>query len=63
MQIVIEPDFENEHNLSDGDRKDALQFGGRTHMLYRHSYLEYGLMSARKSVHRLVEFMTSFSKE
>jgi len=32
-------------------------FGGEQRVLYQHSYLGYGLKSARESVHRVVEFM------
>jgi guanosine-diphosphatase len=61
-QIVFEPDFRDEANFVDGDHKYELVFGGKTRTLYQHSYLGYGLMSARKSVHRLVEFMASFNQ-
>ncbi|KAF8483036.1 nucleoside phosphatase GDA1/CD39 [Gautieria morchelliformis] len=40
-----------------GAHAHRVVFGGRTHVLYQHSYLGYGLMHARKRVHRLVEFM------
>lgn len=62
-QIVFEPVFTSdrpEAALAEGDHKYELVFGGRTHVLYQHSYLGYGLMRARQSVHRLVDFMSSF---
>ncbi|KAF7319757.1 hypothetical protein MKEN_00758100 [Mycena kentingensis (nom. inval.)] len=45
--------------LLEGDHKYALEFAGTTRTLYQHSYLGYGLMRARASVHRVVEFMSS----
>lgn len=60
-QIVFEPNFEDESGrLEDGEHKYDLTFGGKDHVLYQHSYLGYGLMRARASVHRLVEFMASY---
>lgn len=44
-------------SLEEGEHTYRLDFGGREHVLYQHSYLGYGLMHARKSVHRLVDFM------
>jgi len=41
--------------FTSSDKYD-LQFGGRSHVLYQHS-LGYGLMRARRHVHRLVDFM------
>ncbi|KDQ62803.1 hypothetical protein JAAARDRAFT_122462 [Jaapia argillacea MUCL 33604] len=61
-QIVFEPTFDpskSESKFVEGDHKYELKFGGKTHVLYQHSYLGYGLMHARKSVHRLVEFISS----
>jgi len=63
-QIVFEPIFVAQPGLGmrDGEHKYELRFGGpagKTHELYQHSYLGYGLMRARKSVHRLVDFMAS----
>jgi len=59
-QIAFEPKFSKpDSSLIDGEHKYDLKFGGRTHVLYQHSYLGYGLMRARKSVHRLVDFMSS----
>ncbi|KIK23478.1 hypothetical protein PISMIDRAFT_453782 [Pisolithus microcarpus 441] len=48
--------------LLEGEHKYDLVFGGNTRVLYQHSYLGYGLMSARGSVHRLVEFMDSIRR-
>ncbi|KAG8706480.1 Guanosine-diphosphatase [Ceratobasidium sp. 394] len=58
-QIVFEPTFpdSSHHGLLDGEHKYELTFAGRTHTLYQHSYLGYGLMRARRSVHNLVGFM------
>lgn len=61
-QIVFEPVFDAEADMREGEHKYELRFGGpagKTHVLYQHSYLGYGLMRARKSVHRLVNFMAS----
>ena len=62
-QIVFEPSFpdSSNHRLLDGEHKYELTFAGRTHTLYQHSYLGYGLMQARRSVHNLVGFMWEFS--
>ncbi|OCH91644.1 hypothetical protein OBBRIDRAFT_774912 [Obba rivulosa] len=59
-QIVFEPRFDSlkpDSTLEEGEHKYELTFGGKTHVLYQHSFLGYGLMQARLSVHRLVEFM------
>ncbi|KAI0344475.1 hypothetical protein BDW22DRAFT_1354520 [Trametopsis cervina] len=64
-QIVFKPVFDSnkpESTLEEGEHKYDLTFGGKTHVLYQHSYLGYGLMSARNSVHRVVDFMSSFQK-
>ncbi|TFY78141.1 hypothetical protein EWM64_g5870 [Hericium alpestre] len=61
-QIVFEPKFDSarpDAALEEGEHKYELKFGGQTHVLYQHSYLGYGLMMARKSVHGLVDFMAS----
>lgn len=60
-QIVFEPRFLAKETLGieEGEHKYRLDFGGRKYELYQHSYLGYGLMSARKSVHRVVAFMDS----
>ena len=61
-QIVFEPVFDGATDMHEGDHKYELRFGGfagKTHVLYQHSYLGYGLMRARKSVHRLVDFMAA----
>jgi guanosine-diphosphatase len=61
-QIVFEPDFDREPDsaFEEGEHKYELTFGGKKRVLYQHSYLGYGLMQARKSVHRLVEFVSTF---
>ncbi|KAM6489986.1 GDA1/CD39 (nucleoside phosphatase) family domain containing protein [Amanita muscaria] len=59
-QIVFEPTFEQDDlAMEEGEHKYDLKFSGKKHVLYQHSYLGYGLMSARRHVHRLVEFMDS----
>ncbi|BEI81726.1 hypothetical protein CcaverHIS002_0208860 [Cutaneotrichosporon cavernicola] len=62
-QIVFEPDFtKSSDDFHEGDHKYELRFMGKTHTLYQHSYLNYGLMRARRSVHNLVAFMWQFSQ-
>lgn len=62
-QIVFEPDFtKSTDDFHEGDHKYELKFMGKDHILYQHSYLNYGLMRARRSVHNLVAFMWSFSQ-
>jgi guanosine-diphosphatase len=59
-QIVFEPTFSKPDSaLVEGDHKYDLVFGKKTHVLYQHSYLGYGLMRARNDVHQLVDFMTT----
>ncbi|OJA10377.1 hypothetical protein AZE42_07797 [Rhizopogon vesiculosus] len=61
-QIVFEPEFGDEkadEGLKEGEHKYELEFGGAKRVLYQHSYLGYGLKSARASVHRVVQFMDS----
>jgi len=59
-QIVFEPTFAEAKDggmpeeLAAGDHKNSLTFGGRTFTLYQHSYLGYGLMSARENLHKVV---------
>lgn len=58
-QIVFQPTFGMlgggmPERLSPGDHKYELQFGGRFFDLYQHSHLGYGLMEARKAIHRAV---------
>jgi len=63
-QIVFEPIFEDEETkLEDGEHKYDLRFASKDHVLYQHSYLGYGLMRARASIHRLVEFMASYGQD
>ena len=62
-QIVLEPVFPSampDAALEEGEHRYELNFGGKEHVLYQHSYLGFGLMRARKRVHRLVNFLTSF---
>lgn len=56
-QIVFEPSVLAQNPVVEGEHKYTLSFGTEHRELYQHSYLGYGLMSARKSVHRLIEFM------
>ncbi|KAI9796082.1 MAG: Guanosine-diphosphatase [Piccolia ochrophora] len=58
-QIVFEPTFKSPSGgmpktLADGDHKYSLKFGGRDFTLYQHSHLGFGLMAARKAVHKSV---------
>jgi guanosine-diphosphatase len=59
-QIVFEPTFKEAahggmpQKLAEGDHKYLLSFGGRKFELYQHSHLGYGLMSARKAMHRML---------
>ncbi|KAF8523305.1 nucleoside phosphatase family-domain-containing protein [Hysterangium stoloniferum] len=63
-QIVFEPTFiEPGAKFEEGDHKYHLEFSGRSYVLSQHSYLGYGLMQARKSVHRLLDFLHSREKE
>lgn len=63
-QIVFEPTFpaDSQQNLVEGEHKYLLKFGGKEFTLYQHSYLGYGLMRARRSVHNLVAFTWSFGR-
>lgn len=59
-QIVFEPKWEDKKTeMAEGEHKYDLKFGKAGHVLYQHSYLGYGLMRARRSVHQLVDFMDS----
>jgi len=59
-QIVFQPTFAKSasggmpEQLAEGDHKYALNFGGRKFTLYQHSYLGYGLMEARRSMHTVI---------
>ena len=67
-QIVFEPVFSSAAvpdaalQLQEGGHRYELNFGGKEHVLYQHSYLGFGLMRARKRVHRLVNFLASFRR-
>ncbi|EIW70190.1 hypothetical protein TREMEDRAFT_43808 [Tremella mesenterica DSM 1558] len=63
-QIVFEPKFpaDSSQALVEGEHKYSLNFGGKEFTLYQHSYLGYGLMRARRSVHNLVAFTWSFGR-
>ncbi|WVR05350.1 hypothetical protein IAU60_002364 [Kwoniella sp. DSM 27419] len=63
-QIVFEPTFAADSNqqLVEGEHKYSLTFGGKDFTLYQHSYLGYGLMRARRSVHNLIAFTWSFGR-
>ncbi|KAK9455185.1 nucleoside phosphatase family-domain-containing protein [Dipodascopsis uninucleata] len=58
-QIVFEPTFPVSasgvsEQMTTGDHKYDLNFGGKHYVLYQHSHLGYGLMEARKKVHTAV---------
>ncbi|KAI9743147.1 MAG: Guanosine-diphosphatase [Claussenomyces sp. TS43310] len=58
-QIVFEPTFKSPsggmpEKMAQGDHKYDLSFGGRAFELYQHSHLGYGLMSARKAIHKVL---------
>ncbi|KAI4248562.1 MAG: hypothetical protein LQ352_005908 [Teloschistes flavicans] len=58
-QIVFEPTFKSPskgmpETLAEGDHRYKLNFGGRKFDLYQHSHLGYGLMEARKAIHKAV---------
>lgn len=62
-QIVFEPIFSlPTSTLSPGDHEYVLTFAGHTYTLYQHSHLGYGLMEARKQIHRHV-YQTNPSTE
>ncbi|KAE9398325.1 hypothetical protein BT96DRAFT_976456 [Gymnopus androsaceus JB14] len=59
-RIVFEPTFSTPDSaMEEGEHKYELEFGGRKHVLYQHSYLGYGLTEARAHVHSLVDSMAS----
>ena len=60
-QIVFEPVPNPSAPVIDGEHKYTLTFGGAQRELYQHSYLGYGLMSARKSTHKLIHFMSTLT--
>jgi len=58
-QIVFQPTFKSPskgmpETLAEGDHKYKLSFGGQDFELYQHSHLNYGLMEARKAIHKMV---------
>ncbi|MBW0527085.1 hypothetical protein O181_066800 [Austropuccinia psidii MF-1] len=59
-QIVFEP---QQTKLEPGGHVYKLTFGGRTHALYQHSHLGYGLMEARRAVHQLVAYAELWRKK
>ena len=61
-QIVFEPTFSlPTAQLTPGDHEYVLTFAGHKYTLYQHSHLGYGLMEARKAIHRHV-YQTAASK-
>ncbi|KAH7097633.1 nucleoside phosphatase family-domain-containing protein [Auriculariales sp. MPI-PUGE-AT-0066] len=56
-QIVFEPLDQTKAPVVEGEHMYKLTFGSTTRELYQHSYLGYGLKSARLSIHKLVHFM------
>ena len=59
-QIVFQPTFPNvpgggmPSKMAEGDHRYHLSFGGREFELYQHSYLNYGLMSARDKLYEVI---------
>lgn len=58
-QIVFEPTFPSSsggmpEKLAEGDHKYTFSTSGQNYELYQHSHLGYGLMEARKSIHKLI---------
>lgn len=54
-QIVFEPKWkDSSKQLTPGDHRFELSFGGRDFVLYQHSYLGYGLNEARSKINNLV---------
>ena len=59
-QIVFQPTFKQSpsggmpEQLHEGEHKYELKFGGREFILYQHSHLGYGLMSAREKLHKAI---------
>ncbi|KAG5336925.1 hypothetical protein C0989_011511 [Termitomyces sp. Mn162] len=58
-QIAFEPRGAVEALLDEDGHRYELTFAEKTHVLYQHSFLGYGLMHARQHVHQLVEFMAA----
>ncbi|CAG8468546.1 10046_t:CDS:2 [Acaulospora morrowiae] len=53
-QIVFEPEMMDGTEVSPGEHRYELLFGGHKYVLYQHSYLYYGLMEARKAIKKFV---------
>ncbi|KAI8141269.1 nucleoside phosphatase GDA1/CD39 [Fennellomyces sp. T-0311] len=53
-QIVFEPANIRSEAMVEGDHKYTLTYDNRDYVLYQHSYLGYGLMEARKRMHRRI---------
>ncbi|CAG8474347.1 6953_t:CDS:2 [Paraglomus brasilianum] len=53
-QIVFEPDSTDDFVVAPGEHRYELQYGGHTYVLYQHSYLGYGLMSARRRIKEIM---------
>ena len=61
-QIVFEPTFSlPTSQLAPGDHEYVITFAGHTYTLYQHSHLGYGLMEARKAIHRHIYHSTTSS--
>lgn len=63
-QIVFKPVFNltmPENTIEESKYKHTLTFGGQTHVLFQQSYIHlgYGLMRLRRSVHHLVDSMST----
>ncbi|KAJ1954975.1 Guanosine-diphosphatase, partial [Dipsacomyces acuminosporus] len=56
-QIVFEPRYSNVtggSQMAPGKHKYSVSYSGQNYTLYQHSYLGYGLMSARKNIKLLI---------
>ncbi|KAI7853621.1 nucleoside phosphatase GDA1/CD39 [Circinella umbellata] len=57
-QIVFEPEQIDPKAMIEGDHKYTLTYDNQDYILYQHSYLGYGLMEARKRMHRRILKLT-----
>lgn len=61
-QIVFEPEQPN-LMVPHGDHKYLMTYDNKNYTLYQHSYLGYGLMEARKRMHRRIIELAETSKK
>ncbi|KAF8959002.1 Guanosine-diphosphatase [Entomortierella lignicola] len=55
-QIVFEPKIIGGHSIAQGDHRVSKSFNGNDYTLFQHSYLNYGLIQARRQINEyLVE--------